>query len=77
MKTLESFQDHSSKMFQSDEQVFDHFRRWGYLTAQLDPLGQYLLPHRCVLAPQSRARASDPTVIGKASGRPTGCRGAV
>ena len=44
MKTLESFQDHSSKMFQSDEQVFDHFRRWGYLTAQLDPLGQYLLP---------------------------------
>ena len=39
MKTLESFQDHSSKMFQSDEQVFDHFRRWGYLTAQLDPIG--------------------------------------
>ncbi|HXZ79941.1 MAG TPA: 2-oxoglutarate dehydrogenase E1 component [Terriglobales bacterium] len=26
------------------EQVFDAFRRWGYLQAQLDPLGQYLLP---------------------------------
>jgi len=24
------------------EQVFDAFRRWGYLQAQLDPLGQYL-----------------------------------
>jgi 2-oxoglutarate dehydrogenase E1 component len=44
MKTLESFQEHSSKMFQSDGQVFDHFRRWGYLKAQLDPMGQYLLP---------------------------------
>src|ERR1017187_5002718 len=44
MKTLESFHEHSSKMFQSDEQVFDHFRRWGYLKAQLDPMGQYLLP---------------------------------
>ncbi|HEX5234577.1 MAG TPA: 2-oxoglutarate dehydrogenase E1 component [Silvibacterium sp.] len=29
---------------QSREQVFDAFRRWGYLRAQLDPLGQYLLP---------------------------------
>ena len=28
---------------QSREQVFDAFRRWGYLQAQLDPLGQYLL----------------------------------
>jgi 2-oxoglutarate dehydrogenase E1 component len=27
---------------QSREQVFDAFRRWGYLQAQLDPLGQYL-----------------------------------
>ena len=44
MKTLESFLEHSSKMFQSDGQVFDHFRRWGYLKAQLDPMGQYLLP---------------------------------
>ncbi|HEX3435362.1 MAG TPA: 2-oxoglutarate dehydrogenase E1 component [Pseudacidobacterium sp.] len=26
------------------EQVFDAFRRWGYLQAQLDPLGQYLSP---------------------------------
>ncbi len=26
------------------EQVFDAFRRWGYLQAQLDPLQQYLLP---------------------------------
>src|SRR5437879_2788743 len=27
---------------QQKEQVFDAFRRWGYLEAQLDPLGQYL-----------------------------------
>jgi 2-oxoglutarate dehydrogenase E1 component len=26
------------------EQTFDAFRRWGYLQAQLDPLGQYLEP---------------------------------
>src|SRR5579875_606400 len=26
------------------EQVFDHYRRWGYLEAQLDPLQQYLAP---------------------------------
>ena len=26
------------------EQVFDIFRRWGYLQANLDPLGQYLAP---------------------------------
>ena len=26
------------------EQVFDIFRRWGYLQASLDPLGQYLAP---------------------------------
>src|SRR5580698_10995567 len=26
----------------SRAQVFDAFRRWGYLQAQLDPLGQYL-----------------------------------
>ena len=26
------------------ERVFDAFRRWGYLQAQLDPLGQYLTP---------------------------------
>ncbi|HTU51911.1 MAG TPA: 2-oxoglutarate dehydrogenase E1 component [Acidobacteriaceae bacterium] len=29
---------------QSREQVFDAFRRWGYLQAQLDPLQQYLSP---------------------------------
>ncbi len=29
---------------QNREQVFDAFRRWGYLQAQLDPLGQYLTP---------------------------------
>ncbi len=44
MKTLESFQRHSSMAFESSRSVFDDFRRWGYLQAQLDPLGQYLLP---------------------------------
>ncbi|MGC2638054.1 MAG: 2-oxoglutarate dehydrogenase E1 component [Acidobacteriaceae bacterium] len=29
---------------QAREQTFDAFRRWGYLQAQLDPLGQYLQP---------------------------------
>lgn len=29
---------------QDRERVFDVFRRWGYLQAQLDPLGQYLAP---------------------------------
>ncbi len=29
---------------QRREQVFDAFRRWGYLQASLDPLGQYLPP---------------------------------
>ncbi|HET9741603.1 MAG TPA: 2-oxoglutarate dehydrogenase E1 component [Terriglobales bacterium] len=29
---------------QDREQVFEAFRRWGYLQAQLDPLGQYLGP---------------------------------
>ncbi|WP_252263882.1 2-oxoglutarate dehydrogenase E1 component [Paracidobacterium acidisoli] len=28
----------------SRELIFDAFRRWGHLQAQLDPLGQYLLP---------------------------------
>ncbi|HEY5381444.1 MAG TPA: 2-oxoglutarate dehydrogenase E1 component, partial [Acidobacteriaceae bacterium] len=28
----------------SRESVFDIFRRWGYLQASLDPLGQYLPP---------------------------------
>src|SRR5579883_2698916 len=29
---------------QERERIFDAFRRWGYLQAQLDPLGQYLQP---------------------------------
>ncbi len=29
---------------QSRDQIFDTFRRWGYLQAQLDPLQQYLQP---------------------------------
>src|ERR1700733_12010125 len=29
---------------QDREQIFDIFRRWGYLQATLDPLGQYLPP---------------------------------
>ena len=32
------------QQIQNREQVFDAFRRWGYLQAQLDPLGQYLPP---------------------------------
>ena len=28
----------------SQQQVYDSFRRWGYLEAKLDPLGQYLPP---------------------------------
>ena len=32
------------------EQIFDHYRRWGYLEAQLDPLGQYLTPEPIVEA---------------------------
>src|SRR6185312_9802639 len=34
----------SSSSLASREQVFDAFRRWGYLQAQLDPLEQYLSP---------------------------------
>jgi 2-oxoglutarate dehydrogenase E1 component len=34
----------SSQQTHSREQIFDAFRRWGYLQAQLDPLGQYLQP---------------------------------
>jgi 2-oxoglutarate dehydrogenase E1 component len=34
----------SSQQAQSREEIFDAFRRWGYLQAQLDPLGQYLEP---------------------------------
>lgn len=35
---------HTSAPSPSREQIFDAFRRWGYLQAQLDPLGQYLAP---------------------------------
>ncbi len=34
----------SSANSYSRNQIFDAFRRWGYLQAQLDPLGQYLQP---------------------------------
>jgi 2-oxoglutarate dehydrogenase E1 component len=34
----------SEIMFDKSRQVMDGFRRWGYLQAQLDPLGQYLQP---------------------------------
>src|ERR1035441_11070876 len=44
MKPLAPSQDRSSMVFQPAEQVVDHFRLWGYLQAQLDPLGQYLQP---------------------------------
>ena len=37
-----------SKSLQSREEIFDAFRRWGYLQAQLDPLGQYLQPVDCL-----------------------------
>jgi 2-oxoglutarate dehydrogenase E1 component len=33
-----------STVSQSRDQIFDAFRRWGYLQAQLDPLHQYLQP---------------------------------
>ena len=38
-------ESHPANLFISQrDQVFDAFRRWGYLQANLDPLGQYLLP---------------------------------
>src|SRR5579883_2509414 len=41
-------QEYTRASFEIDpldrERVFDAFRRWGYLQAQLDPLGQYLPP---------------------------------
>ncbi|GGG90672.1 2-oxoglutarate dehydrogenase E1 component [Silvibacterium dinghuense] len=33
-----------SQSFSQRQYIFDSFRRWGYLKAQLDPLGQYLAP---------------------------------
>jgi 2-oxoglutarate dehydrogenase E1 component len=42
--TPESLPISSSATTLSRQQIFDAFRRWGYLQAQLDPLGQYLAP---------------------------------
>jgi len=39
---LEPTHSELQQQFQNREQVFDAFRRWGYLQANLDPLGQYL-----------------------------------
>ncbi len=39
---LEPTHSELQQQIQSREQVFDAFRRWGYLQANLDPLGQYL-----------------------------------
>jgi 2-oxoglutarate dehydrogenase E1 component len=39
---LEPTHSELQQQVQNREQVFDAFRRWGYLQAQLDPLGQYL-----------------------------------
>jgi len=37
-------QEASAETHEQREAVFDIFRRWGYLQAALDPLGQYLAP---------------------------------
>ena len=39
---LEPTHSELQQQIQNREQTFDAFRRWGYLQAQLDPLGQYL-----------------------------------
>ncbi len=39
---LEPTHSELQEQIHNREQVFDAFRRWGYLQAQLDPLGQYL-----------------------------------
>ncbi|MGC1298554.1 MAG: 2-oxoglutarate dehydrogenase E1 component [Alloacidobacterium sp.] len=39
---LEPTHSELQQQVQNREQIFDAFRRWGYLQAQLDPLGQYL-----------------------------------
>src|ERR1700751_1882811 len=41
---LEPTHSELQQQVQNREQVFDAFRRWGYIQAQLDPLGQYLPP---------------------------------
>src|SRR5581483_6333701 len=41
---LEPTHSELQQQIQSREQVFDAFRRWGYLQANLDPLGHYLSP---------------------------------
>ena len=49
----------SSPFSASREQVFDSFRRWGYLQAQLDPLGQFLTPLAVPELEASGAAAED------------------
>jgi 2-oxoglutarate dehydrogenase E1 component len=44
--TVATLESGSDPEFRSRDQIFDAFRRWGYLQAQLDPLGQYLQPER-------------------------------
>src|SRR6266536_4523740 len=45
MNSVETLQQHSATTpNKADQHVLDSFRRWGYLRAQLDPLGQYLVP---------------------------------
>jgi 2-oxoglutarate dehydrogenase E1 component len=41
---LESTSENASSPTLQRKLTFDAFRRWGHLQAQLDPLGQYLLP---------------------------------
>ncbi len=43
-KTLQSEASSGDLPASYRDQIFDTFRRWGYLEARLDPLGQYLLP---------------------------------
>lgn len=42
--SLETITSNAPPNSDAREQVFDAFRRWGYLQARLDPLEQYLLP---------------------------------
>ncbi|HEV2273151.1 MAG TPA: 2-oxoglutarate dehydrogenase E1 component, partial [Acidobacteriaceae bacterium] len=43
-KILQSDRPSGDPSASQREQVFDSYRRWGYLQARLDPLEQYLLP---------------------------------
>jgi 2-oxoglutarate dehydrogenase E1 component len=44
MNPLDTLQQNFAATRPADQRVFDAFRRWGYLRAQLDPLGQHLVP---------------------------------